>query len=40
MNPDTWPEGVRPADESQNQQLLGGDDQEFENQDYEGNLFD
>ena len=31
MNPDDWPEGVRPADDSQHQQLLGGDDQELDN---------
>lgn len=25
-DPDQWPEGVRPADESKEQQLIGGDD--------------
>ena len=41
MNPDNWPEGKRPADQSKNDCLLGGaNDIEFENQDYEGNVFD
>lgn len=25
-DPDLWPEGVRPADQSKEQQLIGGDD--------------
>ena len=29
-DPDMWPEGVRPADDAKEQQLIGGDD------DYDG----
>ena len=37
-DPDQWPEGVRPADQSKEQQLFG-EEEEFGNQDYEGNIF-
>ena len=38
-NPDQWPEGVRPADQAQEQALFG-EEEEFGNQDYEGNIFE
>ena len=39
---DLWPEGVRPADNTSMQNLMGGDDEDesFGNQDYEGNAYD
>ena len=40
-DPDMWPDGVRPADQAKEQQLIGGpaDDDLLEHQDYEGNVF-
>ena len=38
-DPEQWPEGVRPADQAREQALFG-EEEEFGNQDYEGNIFD
>ena len=39
-----YPDGIRPADNFQHQQLIGGNEEDNEfnyaNQDYEGNVFD